>query len=165
MLSRNAGCARCEELQDSTPIQKPVFTSAETITVTDPCHPLYGHECELVEIYHRQDGVTFCRIKVGELGRSDVPLTATNRGIPLPIPESLLSYQSLQQLLTTYQAIMEARDDKTARATSPEQEIQTDWSQASVAIHDGQATRAMYTDHQSDLPKAGQSADEGAGGG
>jgi hypothetical protein len=118
-----------------------------------------------VEIYHRQDGVIFCRVKVGKLGRSDVPLSATNRGIPLPIPESLLSYQSLQQLLTTYQAIMEARDDKTARATSPEQEIQTYWSQASVAIHDGQATRAMYTDHQSDLPKTGQSADERTGGG
>ena len=118
-----------------------------------------------MEIYHRQDGVIFCRVKVGKLGRSDVPLTATDRGISLPIPDSLLSYRSLQQLLSTYQAIMEARDDKTARATSPKQEIQTDCSQAGVAIDDGQAKRGICTDHQSDLPKAGQSTDEETGGG
>jgi hypothetical protein len=124
---------------------------------------LFGHECELVEIYHRKDGATFCRVKVGELGRSDVPLTATDRGIPLPIPDSLLSYQSLQQLLTTYQAIVEARDDEVPK-TKQEQGVQRDYAQTSMAVPDRQAASAIYTDHQSDMSTAGQSADEGEGG-
>lgn len=152
-----------EQLKDNTPIPKPVFTPTETIAVTDPCHPLYGHECELVEIYQRQDGVTLCRVKVGELGRSNVPLTATDRGIPLPIAESLLSYQSFQQLLTTYQAIMEARDDEAER-TKQEQGEQRDCTQANMAGHDGQAASAICADHRGDLPTAGQPADEAKGG-
>ena len=132
--------------------------------MTDPCHPLYGHECELVEIYQRQDGVTFCRVKIGKLGRSDVPLAATDRGIPVPVPESLLSYQSLQQLLRTYQEIVEARDDETTRTASPEQTAQTDCTPASVAVPDGQAASAIYRDHGGNLSTAGQPTDEGKGG-
>jgi hypothetical protein len=159
----SVGYAHLEELQNNTPIPKAVFTPEEIVTVTDPCHPLYGHECELVEIYQRQDGATFCRVKVGRLGRSDVPLTATDRGIPLPIPDSLLSYRSLQQLLTTYQEIVEARDDEAAR-TKQDPGEQGDCTQASVAVHDGQGTRAIYPDYRSDLPTAGQSTDERTGG-
>ncbi len=164
ILSRKDGSFQQAELQDNTPISKPVFVPEETITVTDPCHPLYGHQCELVEIYQRQDGVAFCRVKIGELGRSDVPLTATDRGIPMPIPESLCSYHSLQQLLTIYQVIVEARDDETARTQSPEQAAQTDCAPASVAVHDGGAASAIYTDRGDNLPTAGQPADEGKGG-
>jgi hypothetical protein len=153
---------RCEELQDNTPIQKPVFPTKETVTVTDPCHPLYGHECELVELYQRQDGVTFCRVKVGQLGRSNVPISVTDRGIPLPIPDSLLSYQSLRQLLTTYQAIVEARDDEAAK-TKQEEGVQRDCAQTSVAVPNGQATSEICTDHQNDMSTAGQSADEARG--
>ena len=164
MLSLNEWFALFEELQNTNPIRKAVFTPTETITVTDPCHPLHGHQCELVEIYQRQDGVTFCRVKIGELGRSDVPLTATDRSIPLPVPESLLSYQSLQQLLTTYQTIVEAQDDETARTTSTAQAAQTDCAPASVAVPDGGATSAIYRDCGDDLPTAGQPAAEGKGG-
>lgn len=131
--------------------------------MTDPCHPLFGHECELVEIYQRQDGVTFCRVKVGEFGRSDVPINATDRGIPLPLPDSLLSYRSVQQLLTTYQTIREARDDKAAR-TKQDPEGQRDGTPASVAVFDGQGTSAICTDRGGDLPTAGQSPDETRGG-
>jgi hypothetical protein len=124
---------------------------------------LFGHECELVEIYHRKDGATFCRVKVGELGRSDVPLTATDRGIPLPIPDSLLNYQSLQQLLTTYQAIVEARDEEAAR-TKQDPGEQRGCTQECVAVNDRKATGAICTDYRGDLPTAGQSADEARGG-
>ena len=133
--------------------------------MTDPCHPLYGHECELVETYQRQDGVTFCRVKVGQLGRSHVPITATDRGSPLSIPNGLLSYESLQQLLRTYQEIVEARDDEAKRTTYPEQEVQTDHTHAGVAIPDGGATSTICTDHGGDMPTTGQSADEARGGG
>jgi len=125
---------------------------------------LYGHECELVEIYQRQDGVTFCRVKVGQLGRSNVPITATDRGIPLPIPDSLLSYQSLQQLMRSYREIVEARDDEAAK-TKQERGKQKDCTPASVAILNEGTTSAIGANHQSDLPTTGQSTDEARGGG
>ena len=163
MLSLNVGYGLYEELQDNTPIQESVFVSEERIKVTDPRHPLYGHECELVEIYQRQDGRTFCRVKVGQLGRSDVPLAATNRGIPLPVPDSLLSYASLQQLLKTYEAIVEARkDDSSRRRQDPDQE--RDCAPASMALADGQATSPICPEHGDNMPRDSSAADEARGG-
>ena len=98
-LTLSVGSEVFEELQDKTLIRNPVSITKESVTVADPRHPLFGQICELVEIYHRQDGVAFCRVKVGELGRSVVPIAVTDRGIPISSPESLLSYESLQQLL------------------------------------------------------------------
>ena len=48
ILTPNVGSEVCEELQDNALIPKSVFPNKETVTVTDPGHPLYGHECELV---------------------------------------------------------------------------------------------------------------------
>jgi hypothetical protein len=146
-----------KELKDSTPIHLSVFPSEETITVIDPGHPLFGRELYLVEIYHRQDGVALCRVKVGQLGQCDVPFTATDRGIPMHVPDSLLSHQSFQQLLTTYQGIMEARDDDASATARQKQGDQTNCAKASVAGIDGQATTAICADNRGGLPKGCQS--------
>ena len=164
MAMLNGSSAPSRELEDKTPIRLSVFPSEETISVIDPSHPLFGHEYELVETYYRQDGVGFCRVKVGQLGRSDVPLTATNLAIPIPISESWLSHRSLQQLLATYQAIREARDHAVSATADQEQEMPTNRAQNRMAVLDGQATAAVPARHRANLSTAGQSGSTAAGG-
>jgi hypothetical protein len=161
---KNVSNIRSKELEDKTPVRPRVLSPQETITVTDPCHPLFGHECELVEIYYRQDGTGFCRVKLGQLGRTDVPLTATNRAIPMVVPDSLLSYQSVQQLLLTYQGIMEARDDAVSVQAKQGQENATDRAQNSLAVADGQTAGAVPAHNREDLSAAGQSDGQTTGG-
>jgi len=150
-------------LEDNTPVRFLVSPSEETITVTDPGHPLFGRELSLVEIYYRQDGIALCRVKVGELGQSDVPLAATDRGIPTPISSSLLNHQSFQQLLTTYQGIMEARDDD-ASATTREKRSEADCAKEGVVGIDGASTTAICADNRGDLPAACQPVVDATGG-
>lgn len=154
---------RRKELEDKTPIQLPVVAAEEFITVTDPCHPLFGHECKLVEIYYRQDGVGFCRVKVGELGSSDVPLTATDRANPKPIQDSLLSYQSVQQLLATYKAIMEARDGAVSKVEQARERAR-DRAPNSMAVADGQPTTGVPADIRADLSAISRSSNKENGG-
>lgn len=116
-----------------------------------------------MEIYRRQDGVAFCRVEVGQLMRTDVPITATNRGFAAPSPDSLLSYQSVQQLLRTFQGIMEVRDDATATTANQDQNSQTDYAQKSLVILDGQTTTAICTDNRGGLPTTSQSASDATG--
>ncbi len=117
-----------------------------------------------METYYRQDSVGFCRVKVGQLGRSDVPLTATDRAIPKPIPDSLLSYQSVQQLLATYQGIMEARDNAASTKAEQAGENPTDRTQNSMAVADGQRATGVPAHNREDLSAAGQSGSKAAGG-
>lgn len=156
--------APSRELEDKTPVRLGILPSPEIITVTDPCHPLFGRKCELVEIYHRQDGARFCRVKVGPLGRTDIPLTATNRAMPMTVPSSLLSYRSLQQLLLTYQGIMEARDEAESARAIQGQENATDRTQNSMAVADRQSTVASSAHNREDLSAAGHSGGQGEGG-
>jgi hypothetical protein len=116
-----------------------------------------------VEIYYRQDGVGFCRVKVGKLGSSDVPLTATDRAIPKPIPDSLLSYQSIQQLLETYEAIMEARDDAMSKAEQAGEKPRNR-SQSSMGDTGGQPATGVPAGNRADLPAARRSGDKANGG-
>lgn len=82
----------------------------------------------------------------------------------MPIPESLLSHQSLQQLLATYQAIREARDYAVSATADQEQAMPTDRTQNRMAVIDGPATAATPAHHRADLSAAGQSGDTAAGG-
>lgn len=116
-----------------------------------------------MEIYYRQDGVGFCRVKVGKLGNSDVPLTATDRAILKPIPDSLLSYQSVQQLLATYEAIMEARDDAVSKVEQARENAR-DRTPNSMAVTDGQPATGVPADNRADLSAAGRSDDKANGG-
>ena len=115
----------------------------------------------LLEIYHRQDGLAFCRVKVGELVSTDVPIMATDRGIPLLPVESMLSYQSIQQLLLTYQGIMEVCNNETA--TNQSQEKQANCPQKRLVVLDRQTTTAICTDNRDHLSATSQSQDDTTG--
>jgi hypothetical protein len=95
--------------------------------------------------------------------RTDVPITSTSREIAILPPKSLLSYQSIQQLLRTYQEIMEVRDDATARA-EPEEGDPTDSTNESLALPDRQTTTAICTDDRDDMSTTCQSVDATTGG-
>lgn len=90
-------------------------------------------------------------------------MTATDRGISISPPDSLLSYQSIQQLLTTYQGIMEARDDAVATAKQA-QDKQTNYTKESLGVLDGQTTTAICADSRGDLSITCQSAGAATGG-
>lgn len=82
----------------------------------------------------------------------------------MTVPSSLLSYRSLQQLLLTYQGIMEARDEAESVRAKQGQENATDRTQNSMAVADGQSTAASSAHNREDLSAAGHSGGQREGG-
>lgn len=96
--------------QDTTPICKTKLCETETVTVTDPRHALYGNTLPLISIEQRRD--------VGGGRTRYIPVEATDQALEQfsasPIP---LSLKAIQQLLNTFQRIVEGDQDETLSTT------------------------------------------------
>ena len=85
----------------------------ETVKVTDPRHPLYGNTLSLISIEQRQDVGHCCVVDVGGGSTRYIPVAVTDQALERvhvsPIP---LSLKAIQQLLNTFQRIVEGDQDE-----------------------------------------------------
>jgi hypothetical protein len=90
----------------------------ETVTVTDPRHALYGNTLPLISIEQRRDVGHCCVVDVGGGSTRYIPVEATDQALEQfsasPIP---LSLKAIQQLLNTFQRIVEGDQDETLSTT------------------------------------------------
>jgi len=160
---------------NSTRVTTPVELSLaprETIKVTDPCHPLYGHNLQLVGIITTAHTERCCIVLTPAGCELRLPVALTDLGPEPPAPYTLpLSIRSVERLLSAYQCILSQlkeredaksshhADDATlveAHNTSTDISAGTDHSSASLAATIGDAAASPATNHQQRLPKSRQ---------
>jgi hypothetical protein len=112
--------AACPSPEQTTPVGKQSCPADETVTVVDPCHPLYGHTLRLLGMVHRRHEGPCCVAVLHEPLMHYVPLAATDRALEPPLPYPLpLSVASVHQLLASYARIAyqpaEDTEDDTAQ--------------------------------------------------
>jgi len=94
-------------------------TSEETVTVTDPRHPLFNQTFPLLSIVNRRDVGHCCVVLVEGISRQFVPVTATNRSaIPVAVWPVPLNLMALQQLVITYHQMVGSSEDDHPQSTT-----------------------------------------------
>ena len=89
-----------------------IVGSEETVTVTDPRHPLFNQTLPLFSIVNRRDVGHCCVVLVEGISRQFVPVTATDRSaVPVTVWPVRLNLTALQQLVTTYHQIVGSSED------------------------------------------------------
>jgi hypothetical protein len=92
--------------QLNTPIDKKI-TQPETITVTDPRHPLFDQSFPLLQIRNKQDLVLSCHVQIVPGVNRLVPISLTDLATkPIDVFPSPLHISSLQNLTQSYQRIV-----------------------------------------------------------
>jgi hypothetical protein len=121
MCSLSAPSAQGKPNQLNTPIDKKI-SQPETVTITDPRHPLYDQTFPLLHIQNKHDLVLSCQVQIIPGANRLVPVGLTDLASApsdvFPVP---LDISSLRKLVQTYQRIAaqvetEKRDEGTAQS-------------------------------------------------
>jgi len=158
---------------NSTRVTTPVELSLaprETIKVTDPCHPLYGHALQLVGIITTAHAGQCCVVLTPAGCELRLPIALTDLVLESQARYSLpLNFRSVEQLLCAFNRILsqlkEREDAKSShyaddatlvQAHNPATDISagTDHSSASLAAPVSDAAASSATSAHQRLPRS-----------
>jgi hypothetical protein len=149
--------------QVKTPNRKSV-AAPETVTIVDPCHPLYDQTFQLLHIKNHKYLTPSCLVRLPEGVERLVPLAATNlAATPVdvyPLPFDVSSLQSLIQTFVHLQAQVE-RECGNGNTTNTQPETVGNQSQQCMANTDYGSARDSPADDSTDLPQPGHVGGKG----
>lgn len=151
-------CAPSKSTQHNTPINKSEFT--ETITVTDPRHPLYGQTFRLIQVEDRSDRGKCCLVERDWGQNSYLPLNVTDKSEIRWVSSSIpLSVKAIRQLVVLYTRLTEDNENGSTHPT-PETSNR-DSSQERLVTLDRSPEETGSPDTDSSLPDV--DAEDGKG--
>jgi hypothetical protein len=140
--------------QVNTPIDKKIL-KPETVTVTDPRHPLYDQTFPLLHIKNKQELVLSCHVQITPGVNRLVPLNLTDLATtPVDVFPAPLHISSVQNLVRIYRRIVaQIEMEKGNGAGNQLQES----DHAANGMDDAQpeAATSGVTDHSVHLPADG----------
>ena len=99
--------ARANLNQRSTPL---VTQECEGhVTVTDPCHPLYGKTLKLAGLANLPGHVRHCQVELRPGQYGFIPVTCTNLNTCPRHEPTVLTSDAIEELVTTFQAVSPGR--------------------------------------------------------
>ena len=140
--------ALANSTQGTTPVELSL-APRETVKVTDPCHPLYGHTLQLIGVITTAHAERCCIVLTPAGCELRLPIALTNLAPEVPAPYTLpLNIRSVERLLSVFSRILSqlkeredaksshhADDATVVQAHNPSIDIsaRTDHSSASLA--------------------------------